>query len=110
MKLNVIVTAAALAFGASAFAQSGGGAPGASEAVADKLSSPAGARTKSDMTTATDPQVMGATKKRHAKAKKSKSTQSMGAGPTSYSTDLESSDRKARMDAAYANFQAQGRK
>lgn len=93
MKIQALIAAVALAAG-SAFAQ----APNDSaKAPADPIAKPS----------ADGKATPKASKKKHKKVtKKKSSTQAMGAGPASVSTDLNASDRQARMDQAYANWQA----
>ena len=95
MKIQALVAAVALAFGATAFAQTGAAASaGATDTPAATSEVKAEAKTPAK------------SKKKVKKAAKAKSTQSMGAGPFSPATDLEAPDRQSRMDQAYANWKA----
>jgi hypothetical protein len=97
MKLHVLMMAVALAAG-SALAQ----APAGSE------KSPADTATMAPSTDKAPVHKKKVSKKKakhHAHAKAHHSTQSMGAGAASPSTDLEAKARQDRMDQAYANWQ-----
>lgn len=110
MKLQALTAAVLLAFGAGAFAQATPATPASPSESAATPATPAMPEAKAE-----PGEKKAAAKSKTKKAKKStakakKSTQSMGAGPASPVTDLEASDRQARIDQAYANWQGQQRR
>ena len=95
MKIQALMIAVALAAGSAfAAAPNGSAKADAATAAADTTAAPATPVKKSHKKTA---------KKKHA------ATQSMGAGPASPMTDLSGSSRQARIDQAYAQWQAKAR-
>jgi hypothetical protein len=59
---------------------------------------------------ATTRKVAKKTAKKSKKAMKAKDARTMGAGPAPLETDLTAKDRRERIDAAYANWQAAQRR
>lgn len=113
MKLQALTAAVLLAFGAGAFAQATPATPATPASPSESAATPATPATPAapEAKAGSDEKKVAA-KSKTRKAKKStakakKSTQSMGAGPASPVTDLEATDRQARIDQAYANWQAQ---
>jgi hypothetical protein len=111
MKLSALIVALGLTAGA-AFAQT---ATPAAPATPATPATPAAAATKTTVTTTTKTEVKDkavvkkAKKKTAKKAVAKKPTQSMGAGRAAIETDLGAADRRARIDAAYANWKAGAR-
>jgi hypothetical protein len=109
MKVPALFLTLALASG-FALAQSAAGKP-APGGAAPAMASGQPAATPTEKAAAATPKAMADTDKpvkktKKAKAKSKKTTQSMGASAAPLDTDLTAKDRRARMDAAYASWQA----